>query len=97
MDFEDVMFKCPKCGSKHNVRDWLKRSLDDGMALLDDTYSIDTFLRVGTAGVRFVGLPCECGRDYAIEAYNGAMSVIHDDEIVYGVVYHHDFPTREGC
>ena len=96
MNFEDITFECPKCGSKHNVLDWLKRSLNDGMALLDDTYSVDTFLRVGTAGVRFVRLPCECGRDYAIVAYNNAMSILYEDVIVHGFAYHHDYPFKGG-
>lgn len=94
MDFEDIVFKCPKCGSEHNVQSWLKKSLEDGMALLDDKYSIDTFPRVGTAGVRFIGLPCECGRDYTIGAYNGTMSVIYEDEIVHMFAYGHDYPVR---
>ena len=94
MDFEDIVFKCPKCGSEHNVQSWLKKSLEDGMALLDDTYSIDSFLRVGIAGVRFIGLLCECGRDYAIVAYNNGMSVVYEDKIVHGFAYGHGYPTR---
>lgn len=86
MDFDDVSFECA-CGCKHNVREWIKKSLDEGLGLLDDRYTIDRFLSVGTAGVRFVGIHCDCGRDYAVEAYNGALSVILDDEIVYGKVY----------
>lgn len=87
MDFDDVSFECA-CGCKHNVREWIKRSLDEGLGLLDDRYTIDRFLSVGTPSARFVGVMCcECGRDYTVEAYNGAMSVILDGEIVYGTVY----------
>lgn len=94
MDFEDIVFTCPHCGSKHNVRDWLKSSLDDGMALLDDAYCIEVYTTLGTSGVRFIGLPCECGRDYALESYNGAVSILLDDEVVYGTIYRHDYPIR---
>lgn len=94
MDFEDIVFRCPQCGSEHNVQDWLKRSLEDGMALLDDEYSIEAYTTLGTSAVRFVGLPCGCGRDYTLESYNGAVSVILDGEAVYGAVYRHDYPVR---
>jgi hypothetical protein len=82
----DLTFECPVCKCEHNVRDWINDCLDKGLAVFNSEYAQEAYSK-GILSLRYIGVHCDCGEDYAIEIYDGVMRVYHDDEEVFEEKY----------
>lgn len=89
--FRELIFECPACGKKHNVRAWLNDCVSGGLAVMDTAFTEGEFLTYGGLCVYYAGVQCACGKDYSVHAKQNVLEIYDGSEIVFCEEY------SEGC
>ena len=77
--FESVEFVCPHCGRTHNVKEFLRRNLNEGKTSLDTEYSEEMlFENYGQVRLSFPYCECDCGQHFIMDFEDG-YCIIYDD------------------